>query len=93
MQGGAAQGTAACREAARVRRRVVRLCGVDSLVADVPSWLIAAFAFVFGAAWGSFFNVAIYRWPLELSVVRPPSHCPYCRARIPLRYNIPIFGT
>jgi leader peptidase (prepilin peptidase)/N-methyltransferase len=62
------------------------------LVADVPSWLLAVFAFMFGACWGSFFNVAIYRWPLGLSVVKPPSHCPYCRARIPGKHNIPIFG-
>lgn len=63
-----------------------------TVVADVPSWLIALFAFLFGACWGSFFNVAIYRWPLGLSVVKPGSHCPYCRARIPGRHNIPIFG-
>ena len=49
-------------------------------------------AFVFGACWGSFFNVAIYRWPLGLSVVSPPSHCPSCNARIPPWLNFPIFG-
>src|SRR5690242_13626541 len=32
-------------------------------VSDVPPALVALIAFVFGAAWGSFFNVAIYRWP------------------------------
>lgn len=62
------------------------------VVADVPSWLIALLAFLFGAVWGSFFNVAIYRWPLGLSVVRPPSHCPQCHARIPAWLNFPIFG-
>jgi leader peptidase (prepilin peptidase)/N-methyltransferase len=65
---------------------------VNLIVADVPSWLLAVFAFMFGACWGSFFNVAIYRWPLGLSVVKPPSHCPNCRARIPGKHNIPIFG-
>ncbi|HMI91704.1 MAG TPA: prepilin peptidase, partial [Polyangiales bacterium] len=59
---------------------------------DLPPWLVALIAFGFGAIWGSFFNVAIYRWPLGLSVVRPASHCPYCRARIPLQLNVPIFG-
>lgn len=49
-------------------------------------------AFLFGACWGSFFNVAIYRWPLGLSVVTPPSHCPSCDARIPPWLNVPIFG-
>jgi leader peptidase (prepilin peptidase)/N-methyltransferase len=94
VQSGAAQAIGACREAARAHSRVVRLNDVNLnlLVADVPSWLIAGFAFVFGAAWGSFFNVAIYRWPLGLSVVRPASHCPYCRARVPARHNIPIIG-
>lgn len=49
-------------------------------------------AFVFGALWGSFFNVAIYRWPREMSVVSPPSHCPACEKPIPGYLNIPIFG-
>jgi leader peptidase (prepilin peptidase)/N-methyltransferase len=62
------------------------------LVSEIPRGLIALAAFVFGAAWGSFFNVAIYRWPRGLSVVRPESHCPHCRGRIPARLNIPIFG-
>jgi leader peptidase (prepilin peptidase)/N-methyltransferase len=86
----AAQGIG--REAAHALARVVRYRRVNLLVADVPSWLLAVFAFMFGACWGSFFNVAIYRWPLGLSVVKPPSHCPNCRARIPGRHNIPIFG-
>lgn len=70
------------------------MAGVVSnvLVSEVPKALLAVVAFVFGAAWGSFFNVAIYRWPRGLSVVRPPSHCPYCRARIPGRLNLPIVG-
>jgi leader peptidase (prepilin peptidase)/N-methyltransferase len=59
---------------------------------DLPPWLVALIAFGFGAIWGSFFNVAIYRWPLGMSVVKPPSHCPYCRARIPIQLNVPIFG-
>jgi len=68
------------------------LLPVHLTTSDLPSWLVALIAFGFGAIWGSFFNVAIYRWPLGLSVVRPPSHCPYCRARIPLQLNVPIFG-
>ena len=35
-----------------------------------PSWL-AVFAFAWGALWGSFVNVVVYRVPLEMSVVRP----------------------
>ena len=59
---------------------------------DLPASLIRIFAFGFGAIWGSFFNVAIYRWPRELSVVSPPSHCPACGAPIPPWRNIPILS-
>jgi leader peptidase (prepilin peptidase)/N-methyltransferase len=62
------------------------------LVSDMPSWFVSVMAFVFGACWGSFFNVAIYRWPLGLSVVTPASHCPSCQARIPPWLNMPIVG-
>ncbi len=62
------------------------------LVSDLPPWLIRASAFVFGALWGSFFNVAIYRWPRGMSVVSPPSHCPACGAPISPWRNIPLLG-
>jgi len=62
------------------------------VVDDIASWFVSLTAFVFGACWGSFFNVAIYRWPLGLSVVSPPSHCPNCNARIPAWLNFPILG-
>lgn len=65
---------------------------VDLLVSEVPPAFLLGFAFVFGSAWGSFFNVAIYRWPRDESVVRPPSRCPGCGAPIAARYNVPIFG-
>ncbi len=62
------------------------------LVTEFPSWAIRGFAFVFGAIWGSFFNVAIYRWPREMSVIRPPSHCPSCGASVRAWRNVPIVG-
>ena len=62
------------------------------IVSDLPVWMLRAAAFVFGALWGSFFNVAIYRWPREMSVVTPPSHCPQCKTDIPAHRNIPILG-
>ena len=34
---------------------------------------LAATAFAWGAIWGSFLNVVIYRLPANLSVVSPPS--------------------
>ena len=44
----------------------------------VPSGLWAAWAGVLGLAAGSFFTVAVYRWPREQSLVRPRSHCTAC---------------
>jgi leader peptidase (prepilin peptidase)/N-methyltransferase len=57
---------------------------------DVSPWVLRVLAFVLGAVFGSFFNVAIYRWPRDMSVVTPPSHCPACNARIPGYRNVPI---
>ncbi len=60
--------------------------------ADVARWFVWLVAFAWGAAWGSFFNVAIYRWPRGMSVVTPPSHCPSCGAPIRAWTNVPILG-
>src|SRR5690606_17157649 len=62
------------------------------LATDFPEWYIRILALVVGALFGSFFNVAIYRWPREMSVVSPPSHCPSCGAPVKPRQNVPIFG-
>jgi leader peptidase (prepilin peptidase) / N-methyltransferase len=58
----------------------------------VAEWGIVLLAGVFGAALGSFLNVCIYRWPAEMSVIRPPSRCPVCEHRLAWRDNIPIVG-
>lgn len=52
-------------------------------------WLYAA---LIGAAVGSFLNVCVYRWPAELSVLKPRSRCPGCEQPIKARDNIPIFS-
>ncbi|MBL8876551.1 MAG: prepilin peptidase [Phycisphaerae bacterium] len=48
--------------------------------------------FALGASAGSLINVLVYRLPLGLSVVTPPSRCPSCETRLTWRENIPIFG-
>jgi leader peptidase (prepilin peptidase) / N-methyltransferase len=53
--------------------------------------LFACFAFVIGAAIGSFLNVGIYRLPRDISIKEPRrSFCPACKAQIPWQQNIPL---
>jgi len=62
------------------------------LAHDLPAIFVRVAAFLFGALWGSFFNVAIHRWPRGMSVVTPPSHCPACGKPIRPFRNVPILG-
>ncbi len=55
-------------------------------------WVETALAFIFGLIWGSFSNVVIHRLPQGLSVVRPRSHCPKCKAPIRWYDNIPVLS-
>ncbi|MDX2117593.1 MAG: prepilin peptidase [Planctomycetota bacterium] len=50
------------------------------------------FIFAFGACVGSLVNVLVYRLPLGISVVTPPSRCPSCNTQLTFRENIPILG-
>ena len=59
---------------------------------DASPGLLRAFAFAWGAIWGSFLNVVIYRVPLGMSVVRPGSHCPGCGKPLSALDNVPILG-
>jgi leader peptidase (prepilin peptidase)/N-methyltransferase len=47
-------------------------------------------AFVFGMAFGSFANVAVYRIPRGFSVVAPGSLCPGCQQPVGWYDNIPL---
>jgi leader peptidase (prepilin peptidase) / N-methyltransferase len=55
-------------------------------------WPMVMVFFLTGAAVGSFLNVCVARWPLEQSVIRPPSRCPLCETPIKWYDNIPILG-
>ena len=56
----------------------------------VPFHFWSLVFFVFGCIVGSFLNVCIYRLPLGLSIVTPPSHCPHCQYSIPWYLNVPL---
>jgi len=49
-------------------------------------------AFLFGAVWGSFVNVVVYRLPRRLSLLRPGSFCPGCQTPVKAYDNVPILG-
>lgn len=69
--------------------------GIDAIF-NAHNWSAVPFHFwslcffVFGCITGSFLNVCIYRMPIGLSVVSPPSHCPHCKYSIPFYLNVPL---
>jgi leader peptidase (prepilin peptidase)/N-methyltransferase len=64
----------------------------DAASAILASPAALVLAAVFGAIWGSFFNVCIARVPEGQSVVRPASRCGSCGAPVRPRDNIPILS-
>ena len=52
--------------------------------------LVGIYAFIVGAAVGSFLNVCVARWPRDLSVMRPRSKCPRCGHQLAWYENIPL---
>ena len=58
----------------------------------VPFHIWSVVVTLAGLTIGSFLNVVIHRMPLNQSVVSPPSHCPKCDYRIPLRHNLPVLS-
>jgi leader peptidase (prepilin peptidase)/N-methyltransferase len=69
--------------------------GIDAIF-NAHNWSVVPFHFwslaffALGCIVGSFLNVCIYRMPLDLSVVSPPSHCPHCKYAIPFYLNVPL---
>ncbi len=51
-----------------------------------------SFVVAFGSCVGSLINVVVYRMPLGMSIVSPPSRCPACNTLLTWRENIPVFG-
>ena len=62
------------------------------LLDEIPIGFARTVAILFGLLWGSFLNVVIYRVPRDMSVVRPPSHCPSCGKPVAPYDNIPILS-
>jgi leader peptidase (prepilin peptidase)/N-methyltransferase len=62
---------------------------LEQLVHTPVGWV---FAVVWGALWGSFFNVCIHRVGLYESVVHPRSRCPRCSQPIAAFDNIPVLS-
>jgi leader peptidase (prepilin peptidase) / N-methyltransferase len=65
-------------------------------MAESVAWLsspfVVAAAAVFGAIWGSFFNVCIARVPAGQSIVRPGSRCGACGAPVRAFDNVPVLS-
>ena len=73
--------------------RSVTLPGDLIALSSISEFVFCAFAFILGAAVGSFLNVCIYRWPVDLSINRPRrSFCPVCKAPIPWHQNLPLIS-
>lgn len=62
---------------------------LEMLLQGPYGWFLAG---VWGALWGSFFNVVIVRLPHDESLVQPASHCRHCK--MPLRWydNVPLLS-
>ena len=61
---------------------------------DLPYLMpvLSVHAFLWGAIWGSFLNVLVWRFPQGMSLSRPASHCPACQTPIRWHDNVPILG-
>ena len=63
---------------------------INSIETTMP-YFIPIGIFIFGAIWGSFLNVCIYRIPHENSILWPPSTC-QCGKQIPFYFNLPVIA-
>jgi leader peptidase (prepilin peptidase) / N-methyltransferase len=65
---------------------------MDEIAAVLSSPVMTVVAALFGAIWGSFFNVCIARIPAGQSIVRPGSRCGNCGTPIRAADNIPLLS-
>ena len=50
------------------------------------------YAFIIGLCIGSFINVVVYRFPNDLSIIKPRSFCPKCKTKLTWRENVPLIS-
>ncbi|MEW6336834.1 MAG: prepilin peptidase [Acidobacteriota bacterium] len=58
----------------------------------VPLWYLYGVTAALGLILGSFLNVVIHRLPREMSLIRPPSHCPECGQPVRWFDNLPLLS-
>jgi leader peptidase (prepilin peptidase)/N-methyltransferase len=58
----------------------------------VPLWYLYGVTAALGLILGSFLNVVIHRLPREMSLIRPPSHCPACGRPVRWFDNLPLLS-
>ena len=49
-------------------------------------------AFVIGTCIGSFLNVIVFRFPNNISIIKPRSFCPKCKKKLAWKENIPLIS-
>ena len=62
------------------------------MMTEGAALILQVFAFIWGAVWGSFLNVVIYRLPLGMSLSKPGSRCGACLTPIRWYDNVPILS-
>lgn len=55
-------------------------------------WFIGGIVFIYGLVFGSFYNVVIYRLPLDINIAKGRSFCPHCRTSLRAKDLIPLFS-
>jgi len=65
---------------------------MQDIVAFFTLFYHPLYLFLWGACWGSFLNVVLFRYPLGRSVVSPGSACPACARPIAFYDNIPVLS-